>query len=108
VEEHISPDGRLRFYIHTGEDGDVTLGFAYFQWHTHADTLAATTGLSEDEAVRQFVNDIISGKSVICLWSVGDNLEDVWVSEDPERDYRYPQPGETVELRYWDGRKWSP
>jgi len=30
VEEHVSPDGRLRFLVVTDDDGDVTLGFDGF------------------------------------------------------------------------------
>ena len=39
-EEHISPDGRLRFLIAADPDGDLALGFDGFPWHTHADTLS--------------------------------------------------------------------
>jgi hypothetical protein len=107
VEEHVNSDGRLRFLVVTDNDGDVSLGFDGFPWHTHADILAATTGLTESEAVRRFVDDLVSGRSVIVLWSVGEELRDVWVSDDPIRDAAYPLPGESVMLRYWDGRAWS-
>ena len=40
TREYISPDGRLRFVVVTGDDGDVALGFDGFAWHTHADMLA--------------------------------------------------------------------
>lgn len=83
MEEHVSPDGRLRFRIVTGENGDVALGFDGFPWHTHADVLAGITGLPEAEAVCRFVADLVNGASVVVLWSVGDELRDVWVSEDP-------------------------
>jgi hypothetical protein len=111
VEEHVSPDGRLRFRVVTDDGGDVTLGFDGFPWHTHADVLAATTGVPEAEAVRRFVADLLGGVSVVVLWSVGDELQDVWVSDDPARDAGYAsspyaQPGESVALRYWDGRPW--
>jgi hypothetical protein len=111
-EEHVSPDGLLRFLVVTGDDGDVTPGFDDFPWHTHADILAATTGRSEAEAVRRFVDDLVGGVSVIVLWSVAGELRDVWVSDDPASDVGYAdspyaEPGESVVLRYWDGRTWS-
>jgi hypothetical protein len=111
MQEHVSPDGRLRFRIVTGADGDVVLGFDGFPWHTHGDILATTTGLPEAEAVRRFVNDLVCGRSVIVLWSVAGELRDVWVSDDPSRDATYSdtayaQPGESVMLRHWDGRAW--
>ena len=107
LEEHVSPDGQLRFRVVTDEDGVVTLGFDGFPWHTHADILAVTTGRSVEEVVRQFVGDLLSGESVIVLWSVGDELRDVCVSDDPARDASCALPGESVVLRYWDGRRWS-
>jgi hypothetical protein len=107
VEEHVSPDGRLRLRIAMSEDGDLTLGFVGFPWHTHADILAATTGLPEAEAVPRFIDDLVQGASVVVLWSVGGEVRDIWVSDDPEQDAAYPQPGESVELRYWDGRAWT-
>jgi hypothetical protein len=111
VEEHVSPDGRLRFLVVTGDDGDVKLGFDGFPWHTHADILAALTGLPEAEAVRRYVADLVGGNSVIVLWSVGGELRDIWVSDDPAKDAgyastAYAEPGEAVALRYWDGRAW--
>ena len=111
MEEYVSPDRLLRFLVVTCDDGDVTLGFAGFPWHTHADILAATSGRPEAEAVRRFVADLVSGASVIVLWSVGGELRDVWVSDDPAKDTgyastAYAEPGESVVLRYWDGRVW--
>ena len=112
VEEHVTPDGQLRFRVVTEDDGDVTLGFDGFPWHTHADILAATTGLPHDEAVRQFVNDLVGGLSVIVLWWVAGEMRDVWVSDDPAKDAgyastAYAEAGESVTLRYWDGRAWQ-
>ncbi len=111
AEEYVSPDGRLRFRVVTGENGDVMLGFAGFPWHTHADILAALSGLPEAEAVRRFVADLVGGESVIVQWSVHGDLRDVWVSDDPVKDAAYAstayaEPGESVVLRYWDGRAW--
>jgi len=106
VEEHISPDGLLRFRVVLGEDGDISLGFARFPWHTHADILAALTGLPEPEAVRRYVDDLIGGASVVTLWSVAGELSDIWMSENPERDAHYSQDGESIELRFWDGSPW--
>jgi hypothetical protein len=106
MEIHVSPDGRLRLLVVPGDDGDVSLGFEGFPWHTHADVLAAAGGLPQAEAVRRFVGGVVGGASVLALWYVGDELRDVWVSDDPARDATYPQPGESVVLRYWDGRAW--
>lgn len=113
IEEHVSPDGILRFHVVTGDDGDVTLGFDGFPWHTHGDILAATTGLSTAEAVRQFIADLLGAESVVVLWSVDGELRDVWVSDNPSDDSNYVDAlsagnGESVQSRYWDGRTWRP
>jgi hypothetical protein len=106
VEEHISPDGRLTFRVIQGAEGDLALGFVGFPWHTHGDILAALTGLPAAEAIRRYVDDLIGGISVVALWSVAGELLDIWVSEDPKRDADYPQAGEAIELRFWDGSPW--
>lgn len=109
IQEYISPDGLLRFHVVTGEDGDVSLGFDGFPWHTHADILAAASGLSQEDAVKRFVSDLVSGNLVIVLWWVDGVWRDVWVSDNPVRDAAYAdaETNEVVTLRYWDGRKWS-
>ena len=107
VEEHISPDGRLRFIVATAPDGDLALGFDGFPWHTHADLLASLSGISEAEAIGQFVDDLIQDRSVVALWSTSEGVRDVWVSDNPARDVAYPVEGETIELRYWSGRPWA-
>jgi hypothetical protein len=107
TREYVSPDGSLRFMIVSDDDGDVTLGFAGFAWHTHADILAAVTGRSEAEAVERFVQDVLGNQAVIALSRIGGEVRDVWVTERPASESRYLSEGESVELRYWDGRKWA-
>jgi hypothetical protein len=106
IEEHISPDGRLRLRVEASPDGDLAIGFDGYAWHTHADILAALSGLKEVDAVRTFVNDILKDKAVIALWSIAGELRDVWVSDEPSKAAAYPQGGEVIELRYWSGRAW--
>jgi hypothetical protein len=107
VEEHVSPDGRLRFLIVADHDGDLALGFDGFQWHTHADILASLSGLVLAEAVHRYVDDLLGDKSVIALWGVPGEVRDVWVSDDPAHDAAYPIDGEVIELRYRSGRPWD-
>jgi len=57
------------------------------------------------------VSDLLSGVSAVALWAVGGELRDVWVSDDPAGDAGYAcspyaEAGESVALRYWDGRAW--
>ena len=107
VEEHVTPDGRLRFVVVADTGGDLALGFDGFPWHTHSDLLASLSGLPEPEAVRRFVDDLLGDRSVIALWGIPGEVRDVWVSDEPTRDAAYPLAGETIELRYWSGRPWA-
>jgi hypothetical protein len=107
VEDHVSPDGRLRFLVVADPDGDLVLGFDGFPWHAHADILASLSGLEQAKAVRRYVDDLLDDKSVIALWGVPGEVRDVWVSEEPARDADYPIEGEVIELRYWSGRPWA-
>ena len=64
-EEHVSPDGTLRLVVVRDDEGDGTLGFAGFRWHTHGDALAASypfdnsSGLTPESAARRFVQDVM-------------------------------------------------
>src|SRR4051794_22021905 len=61
IEEHVSPDGRLCFRVtHDIANGVVILSFAGYCWHTHPDLLASAYGLSEPEAVRKCVDDLLA------------------------------------------------
>ena len=108
VEDHVSPDGRLRFLVVACPDGDVVLGFDGYPLHTHADILATLSGLAAADAVRQFVDDLLSDKSVIAVWGVRGKVEDVWVPRGAEL---VPRPtgrsAKSSELRHWSGRQWD-
>jgi hypothetical protein len=106
--EYVSPDGRLRLLVVTSDDGDVSIGFDGFPWHTHADLLANATALAATAAVRRLLEDLFGDRSVVAVWSVGAVVRDVWVSDDPARDASYPAAGESIELRYWSGSRWFP
>jgi hypothetical protein len=106
TREYVSPDGSLRFLIVSEDEGEVTLGFAGFSWHTHADVLAAVTGRSEAAAVERFVQEVLGNRAVIAVSRIRGEVQDVWVSDRPASESRFLCEGESVELRYWDGRKW--
>ena len=103
LEEHRTPDGLFRLIVDRDEDGDLALGFDGYAWHTHGDLLAAASGLSEQAAVRQFVDALLSGQSVIAVSRVGGEVRDVGVAEPPYEADQYAPPEETIEFRRWDG-----
>jgi hypothetical protein len=104
--EYASPDGRLKFRV-VCPDGDLTMGFDGFPWHTHASILAGLYGLSEAEATDRLVAELVANVSVIAVQRIGGNMTDVWIAEDPAADLvsynRYGASDETIEFRRWDG-----
>ena len=106
VERHTSPDGLLELIIDF-TDGDWSIGFDKFSWHTHGDTLHASgyTGTPE-EATRQFVDDILSSRCVIVISRIDGTLRDVWVTDDPDHDeMKYAYENESIEKRFWNGER---
>jgi len=107
LEKHISPDGLLTFSVlqYPDEDNDISLGFENFDWHTHADILASTTGLTEEKAVRQFVDDLLDNKQIIVVMKKENKIVQVWITEDPIGELKYQQDDEGLEFRYWNEEK---
>lgn len=103
LEQHESPDGLLKFAVVREDDGDVYLGFQGVGWHTHADILASMSGLSEDAAVREFVQRLLKGQAIIAVMRMGGQIRDVWVTDDPAKDVKNKESNESFEFRYWDG-----
>ncbi len=107
VEEHVSSDGRLRFLVVADPEGDLTLGFDGSPWHTHADILAAMSGLTQPVALRQFIDDLLGDRSVIAIQSIPGEVQYIWITDDPNQDLANLREGETYEFRYWSGRPWT-
>ena len=103
VEEHQTPDGLLTFLVWE-EQGDTTLGFRGYQWHTHADILSECNGLPADVAIRRFVDALVRGEAVIQIVRVDGVIRDAAVLEaDGSRIDKYKPDNETHEFRHWDG-----
>jgi hypothetical protein len=83
------------------------LGFENYPWHTHADLLAATFGTSAAEAVRKFVDELLSDKAVVVISKINGEIADIWISDDPEGELRYCGDDEELVLRYWRGREFT-
>jgi hypothetical protein len=111
IGEYVSPDGQLKFLV-TCPDGDWTIGFDGYPWHTHGSILAAQSGEDEVAAVERFLSDLIGNVSVIALRRVSGDLTAVWVTDDPARDVagyeKYGEPNETIEFRLWNGNPVKP
>ena len=107
TKEYVSPDNQLRFVVDY-EEQDVSLGFEGFPWHTHVDVLASELGTSEELAVRKFVRDLLSDRSIIVVSRIGGTIRDVWITADPTTDLLYKPDNEVLEFRYWSGEQWKP
>jgi len=101
-----SPDGLLRLLVDR-EGDDVMVGFDGFQWHTHADLLTPAYGPTEEEAVANFVRDILEDRIVVAVARVAGEVREVWVSDDPADEWKYVPADQALELRYWHGAAWS-
>jgi hypothetical protein len=106
VGEYVSPDGHLRLLV-TCPDGDWTIGFDGFPWHTHGSILADLSGQDEVSAVEHFLADLTTNVSVIGVKRTSGKLTEVWVSDDPTENLadhqRFGEPNATLEFRFWDG-----
>ncbi len=107
LERHTTPDGMLTLLVRRVGD-HVLVGFEGTAWHTHGDILAELSGLPVPSAVDRFVDDILHGRRAITLLRNDGVLVDAWVSDDPAKDASYAQPGESLELRNWDGTPLCP
>src|SRR4051794_14773365 len=104
LEEHVSPDGVLRFQVtRDPSSGQTILGFAGFCWHTHPDLLAAAYGMPEAEAIRKCVGDLLADRLVIGLFLLRGKLTEVSIEDRPGHDYEWMEPWESIEYRYWSG-----
>jgi hypothetical protein len=108
TELHTSPDGLLTLTVEPLKDGDCAIGFRGFGWHTHADILASMWSTNETDAVRQFVDDVLSDRSLIAVQIIDGKTHDVWITNDPAEDCKYQQSNEKIRFRYWSGREFFP
>ena len=103
VERHITPDGLLSFVVLRYE-GETALGFECGPSHTHGDILpGALRGLPQDDAIRQYVDDLIQNRSWIAVERSGGKIVDAWVVDEYDISRMRPLPDRPVELRCWDG-----
>lgn len=108
IERHISPDGLLSLVV-LREGADLTVGFEPGPSHTHGDVLIGEYAFigealnTPEAAVRRYVADILSSRIKIVVFRVEGTIRDVSaVPYDVSGREKYLQPGETVEVRYWE------
>ena len=67
IEEHLSPDGLLHLTVTRDESGDTSIGFDVGPSRTHGSILGELYGLPEEEAIRQYINQILSDGAIIVV-----------------------------------------
>ncbi|MCJ2047852.1 immunity 50 family protein [Methylobacterium sp. J-078] len=108
VERHVSPDGVLTFVVERLEDGQTLLGFEQSQWHTHPDLLVGQYGDTESTATSAYIDRLLRGTAVIGIRRREGAITEAWIMDDPAFEADAFAEGETLEMRHWDGRPWSP
>lgn len=109
---YVSPDGELCLLV-ISPDGDLTIGFEGYPWHTHGDVLVREFGGDAGHATERFIVGIVESQFIIAMQRTGGRVEDVWVLDRNESSLqetvagtkRYGAPGEIVEFRLWDGTR---
>ena len=104
----VSPDDSLKLLV-TKEDGDLSVGFEGYSWHTHADVLLAEYKTDmEEEALGRFIEDVITGRRQIVILKKAGVVADAWIDYRPDSPlYRHPgndpylEPDERIEIRPW-------
>lgn len=110
VERHESPGLQLTLFVDL-TDGDWTIGFEGFPYHTHGDILSETEYAgTPEQATRAFVKEIVESLRPIVIWRVDGRIRDLSMPHKLDRSQlqanldKYGLPGETFELRYWNGQ----
>lgn len=102
----VSPDGALRLLV-TKAEGDFSIGFEGYAWHTHGDLLVKGEE-TQEEAVGNFIQEILLGKWLIVIERKGGSIEDIYIDYPPgsplysdPADDPYREADESFEERRW-------
>ncbi len=104
-----SPDGLLTLVGIQDTDGDITIGFEGFYWHTHGDLLATPwldmqqEPLDPHDAAVAFISSIVTNQVPLVLHFISSKLKDVWGMGPGDMPPGHGAPDDSFEIRYWDG-----
>ena len=97
-----SPDGTLVLELFEGDD--YYLGFKGQAWHTHGDMLVPEYGETPKHAASAFFESVVADEQPICVSERQGRKTEIWVTDDPEKELKYLEPGESLLVRYWSGK----
>lgn len=101
----VSPDGALAISVRNDVDGEKLIGFHGFEWQVQVSSLSEEQGKETAAALDDFVKNILDDRSIIAVLRKHGEIVDVWVTDDPESDREFLQPGEELAFRNWSGAK---
>jgi hypothetical protein len=105
TERYPIPDTTLTLLVQR-DDGDITIGFDGYPWHTHADIIADLLGQRDPEsALKTYLDDLFHDRLPIILRKKAGVLTEPFIPDFPDDpiDTKYFEPDESYELRYWSG-----
>ena len=103
-EEHTSPDGQLTLQVAVGDDGEIAVGFAGSEWHTHPDLLSQWLEVPEQLAVAGFIELVKTDGLPVVLSTDGGQTTEPWVSDNLAGTLQYFGRDKCL-LRYWSGKE---
>lgn len=103
IEEHSSVDRLLRLIVSRDANGDISIGFDGYTWHTYGDILESLSGLPQNDAIREFVDRIINDVQIIVVSRLNGKISEVWPTDDPKNELKHKSPEESLEFRRWSG-----
>jgi hypothetical protein len=110
TERHSTPDGSLTLLV-VREEGDITIGFEGYPWHTHGDIIASLREEKDVErAVQCYLTDLTTDRLPIVVMKKNGVMAQPYVADFPDEPVstKYFTPEETFELRFWSGPKKAP
>ncbi|MGE8131904.1 hypothetical protein ACQKQD_33785 [Methylobacterium sp. NPDC080182] len=108
IERHVSPDSMLTFVVERLDDGATLLGFEQGVWHTYPSLLDREDGTTDEAAMGAYIDRLLCGVAVVGVRRKGGAIVDARVIDHPKFEVEALAEGETLEMRHWDGRPWSP
>lgn len=108
LERHVSPDGVLDFVVERLDNGAIWLGFVGCGWHTYPSLLDRDDGGTDEAATRAYIDRLLRGVAVIGVRRKGGAIVDARIMDHPASEAEMLRDDENQEMRYWDGRLWSP
>ena len=100
-----SADGAMTLELFGDDD---YLGFAGQAWHTHGELLVPDYGDAPKTAANTFFDSVVSDREIVCISDTPDGKRAIWITDDPRKELKYVEPGETLVMRLWSGQTYDP